>query len=195
MPKSSKAKGARIDPSPLPEVGNILMRLREQRNLTVRELAEQSDLSESFIRAIERGDSDVSLGRLARLAAAFDYDLGAFLGFSSNLSRPRFVKKEDRATIDRGRGVRYEALHLPGIDLDLVVIELSPHSKLEKELSHEGIDVLYVTSGSVVAVIRGQDYAMRAGDCCTFAATYPHGIRNDSARKATVLSITTGRMY
>jgi transcriptional regulator with XRE-family HTH domain len=179
----------------VPDVGKILQRLREQRNVTVRELAEKSDLSESFIRAVERGESDISLGRLARLARFFEYDLGSFLGFTSQLSRPNFVGKESRAVINRGRGIKYEALHLPGIDLDLVVVDLAPHAKFKDERTHEGIDVVYVTRGEVVLVVDGTDYPMSEKECCVFSAGYRHRVRNDSARPASIVSITTGRMY
>ena len=188
------AKEASNDVS-VPDVGKILQRLREQRNVTVRELAESSELSESFIRAVERGESDISLGRLARLARFFEYDLGSFLGFTSKLSRPNFIGKEKRATINRGRGVKYEALHLPGIDLDFVNVELAPKSKFKDEMSHEGMDVVYVTQGEIVLVVDGVDYPMSEGECCVFSAAYRHRIRNDSNRTASIVSITTGRMY
>lgn len=188
------AKEASNDAS-VPDVGKILQRLREQRNVTVRELAESSELSESFIRAVERGESDISLGRLARLARFFEYDLGSFLGFTSKLSRPNFIGKEKRASINRGRGIKYEALHLPGIDLDFVNVELAPKSKFKDEMSHEGMDVVYVTQGEIVLVVDGVDYPMNEGECCVFSAAYRHRIRNDSNRAASIVSITTGRMY
>ncbi len=199
-PKKPTRKNAAPDgrapaESSLPDVGKILQRLRAQRNVTVRELAERSDLSESFIRAVERGESDISLGRLARLARFFEYDLGSFLGFTTQLSRPNFVRKENRATINRGKGVRYEALHLPGIDLDFVVINFAARTRLRNELTHEGIDVVYVTEGEVVAEVDGVDYPMAEGDCCVFSAAYRHRIRNDSGRPASLVSITTARMY
>lgn len=197
MSRSSKPHAAEraAAGASVPDVGKILQRLRAQRGVTVRELAEHSDLSESFIRAVERGESDISLGRLARLANFFEYDLGSFLGFTTKLARPNFVQKEQRALLNRGKGVRYEALHLPGIDLDLVAIEFTPRSKLKDEISHEGIDVVYVTEGEVVIVVDGVDYPMGAGECCVFSAGYAHGMRNDSGRKASVISITTARMY
>jgi transcriptional regulator with XRE-family HTH domain len=179
----------------MPDVGRILQRLREQHNVSVRELAEKSDLSESFIRAVERGESDISLGRLARLARFFEYDLGSFLGFTSKLSRPNFIGKESRSTLNRGRGIKYQALHLTGIDVDLVFVDLAPHSKFKDEISHEGIDVVYVTQGEVVVVVDGVDYPMSESECCVFSAGYRHRVRNDSARPASLISITTGRMY
>ena len=192
--KRSEKETAPADGS-VPDVGKILQRLREQRNVSVRELAEKSGLSESFIRAVERGESDISLGRLARLARFFEYDLGSFLGFTSKLSRPNFVGAGSRSKIKRGRGVDYEALHLPGIDLDLVIVELGAQSKFKDELSHEGIDVVYVTKGEIVLMVDGVDYPMSEGECCVFSAAYRHRVRNDSAHPASLISITTGRMY
>jgi mannose-6-phosphate isomerase-like protein (cupin superfamily) len=35
---------------------------------------------------------------------------------------------------------------------------------------------------------------MIAGDCCVFAAGFPHKLRNDSRSEAIAISVTTGRM-
>lgn len=178
----------------IPDVGKIIERLRAQRGLSVRDLAEQSGLSASFIRAVERGDSDISLGRLARLAHVFHYDLGSFLGFTSKLSRPSFVTATDRKRVNRGRGVSYEALHLPALDLDLVIVGLEAGASFKDGLSHEGIDVVYVTEGDLVLEVNEVDYPMSAGECCVFAAGFSHRLRNDSKGPASAISVTTGRM-
>lgn len=180
--------------TPAPDVGKILERLRTQRNMTVRELAELSGLSVTFIRAVERGDSDISLGRLNRLANVFHYDLGSFLGFTAKLSAPRFATAEDRKRINRGKGVEYEAIHLAALDLDLVNVTLAPGAVFRDELTHEGIDVLYVNEGEIVLLVNNVEYHMDAGQCCAFSAAYPHKLRNDSKKIARVTSITTGRM-
>ncbi|HET9029289.1 MAG TPA: cupin domain-containing protein [Candidatus Aquilonibacter sp.] len=185
---------SREDAVPIPDVGKIIERLRAQRGLSVKDLAEQSGLSASFIRAVERGDSDISLGRLARLAHVFHYDLGSFLGFTSKLSRPSFVTGTDRKRVNRGRGVTYEALHLPALDLDLVIIGLEGGASFKNDLSHEGIDVVYVTGGEIVLEVNGTDYPMATGECCVFSAAFPHRLRNDSKRPASAISVTTGRM-
>ncbi len=179
----------------MPDVGRILKRLRAQHSVSVQELAEHSGLSASFIRAVERGDSDISLGRLARLAQFFQYDLGSFLGFTSQLSRPNFVGKESRARIRRGKGVSYEALHLPGLDLDLIVVGMEARAKFTNTLTHEGIDVVYVLDGEIVLVVDDVEYHMAMGECCVFSAAYAHLLRNDSGKQALAISLTTGRMY
>ncbi|HTU82196.1 MAG TPA: cupin domain-containing protein [Candidatus Acidoferrales bacterium] len=177
-----------------PDVGKILERVRTQRGMTVRELADKSGLSASFIRAVERGDSDIAIGRLAKVASVFHYDLGSFLGFTAQLTRPTFVQPGDRKRVNRGKGVAYEVLHLPALDLDLVDVRLAPGAEFRQELSHEGIDVVYVTQGQLVLVVNHVDYPMSAGDCCVFAAGFPHKLRNASRSAASAISVTTGRM-
>ncbi len=169
---SHKASPAEPADLSLPDIGKILQRLRAQRNVTVRELAEQSDLSESFIRAVERGESDISLGRLARLARFFEYDLGAFLGFTTQLSaRTSFAKKIARhSTVAKAYATKRCTCRES--TWDLVTVEFAARTKLKDELTHEGIDVVYVTQGDVIAVVDGVDYPMTKGDCCVFSAAY-----------------------
>ena len=46
------------------DVGAIVGLLRRKRGMSLDELATRSDLSPSFISAVERGKSDIALGRL-----------------------------------------------------------------------------------------------------------------------------------
>ncbi|MBV8580598.1 MAG: helix-turn-helix domain-containing protein [Candidatus Eremiobacteraeota bacterium] len=177
-----------------PDVGQILKRMRTQRKLSIRDVAEGSGLSASFLSAVERNESDVSIGRLARIAEFFDQDLGSMLGYSTRLSRPSFVTKSDRVMMNRGRGIRYELLRLPGLNLELAIIAFEPRASFRDELTHEGVDTLYVTAGEIVLRLNDVDYPMRAGECAVYSAGYAHSFRNDSPRPAAALGLTTAHM-
>ncbi len=177
-----------------PNVSQILKRMRQGRKLSIRDVAQGSGLSASFLSAVERGESDVSIGRLARIAEFFDQDLGSMLGYSTRLSRPSFVGKSDRVLMNRGRGVRYELLRLPGLNLELAVFTFEPHCGFRDELTHEGIDTIYVTSGELVLRVNDTDYPMRAGECAVHSAGFAHSIRNDSARVSSAIGVTTAHM-
>lgn len=198
MPRQSKAVRHNEEGEPAyrgaPDIGQILKRMRTQRKLSIRDVAEGSGLSASFLSAVERGESDVSIGRLARIAEFFDQDLGSMLGYSTRLARPTFVRKSDRVMLNRGRGIRYELLRLPGLNLEFATISFDPRSAFRDELTHEGVDTLYVTSGEIVLRVNEVDYPMRAGECAVYSAGYAHTIRNDSARPATAVGLTTARM-
>jgi transcriptional regulator with XRE-family HTH domain len=198
MPTRSKAVRHNEEGEPAfrgaPDIGQILKRMRTQRKLSIRDVADGSGLSASFLSAVERGESDVSIGRLARIAEFFDQDLGSMLGYSTRLSRPAFVTKSDRVTLNRGRGIRYELLRLPGLSLELASISFDPRSAFRDELAHEGVDTIFVTSGEIVLRVNDVDYPMRAGDCAVYSAGFTHTMRNDTARPATAVGLTTARM-
>jgi transcriptional regulator with XRE-family HTH domain len=177
-----------------PDVSRILKRMRQANDLSIREVAEGSGLSASFVSALERGESDVSIGRLARIAEFFHQDLGALLGYSTRVSRPNFAAKSDRKLRNRGRGVRYELIRVPGLNVELAVMSFEPRSGFRDEMIHEGVDVLYVTSGEMVLRVNEVDYPMQAGDCASYLGSYSHTMRNDSAKPASALGITTAHM-
>jgi transcriptional regulator with XRE-family HTH domain len=176
------------------DVGEIIKRLRTQRGLSIQDVAEGCGLSPSFLSTVERGNSDISLGRLAQVAAFFRHDVGSLLGYKAALSRPQFVEPRDRTKINRGPGIEYEAVRLPGLDLEIDLMSFEPKSAMKDALVHEGVDVVLVTSGEVIVCIGEDEYRMRAGECAVYSATNSHRIRNDSNRKAVVIGITTARM-
>ena len=179
----------------LPEIGDVLRRLRLQRGLTVRGVAEACDLSQSFISMVERGDSDISVVRLMRLAEFFEHDIGTLLGYGSRLSKPHFISKSDRAAIDRGPGVDYEVIHLPGLDIEINIIKIAPMRSFKDAISHEGFDIMYVTKGEVILSLGDHDYLMKEGDCVYYSAAYRHRLINKSPRPVMVVAITTGKMH
>lgn len=65
----------RGDSAVIERVGSRVRRLRAERAMTVRELAERSGLSPRFISQLEAGEANIAIGRLAALAAALGSDL------------------------------------------------------------------------------------------------------------------------
>jgi transcriptional regulator with XRE-family HTH domain len=67
-------------------LGLMLRRLRNQRNLSQAELASATGISSSFLSLVEQGRSDITIGRLLRLAKFYDIELTDLLG---DLQEPR----------------------------------------------------------------------------------------------------------
>jgi len=179
----------------VPDVGAILKRLRIRHNLSLRELSEGSGVSASFLSAVERGTSDISIGRLAQLARFFGLDVGSLLGYSAGRARPHFIVDEDRLQVDRGKGIDYEVLRIGGVGLELIKIEFAPHTTFAEDLTHEGVDIVLVTSGHLIATVAGVDYPMAAGQCAVWSGAYPHRLRNDRDEPASAISIVTESVF
>jgi transcriptional regulator with XRE-family HTH domain len=179
----------------VPKVGHVLRGLRQRNGMSLKEVADGSGLSVSFLSAVERDQSDISLGRLNRLAQFFNHDIGSLLGYTGRRSTPQFVSDRDRLVVDRGEGVDYRVFRLPGLDFELITATFGPHTEFRDAITHEGLDIVYVLTGQVVLEYNGEDYPMHAGDCTMYSGAYPHRFRNVTGRSASWLSIVTGIVY
>ncbi len=179
----------------LPQVGEILRSMRKSLNMSLKDVAEQSGLSVSFVSAVERGQSDISIGRLSRLAQVFHQDIGTLLGYTGHRSTPQFVSDNDRLTIDRGAGIDYTVFHLGSIGFELITADFEPRTATRDTIVHQGLDIIYMVKGELVLEYNGRDYPLRVGDCVVYSGAYPHGFRNESDKPAGWLSMVTGMVY
>jgi transcriptional regulator with XRE-family HTH domain len=176
-------------PASSPDVGAVIRRLRTQRGISVRALAATAGLSPSFLGAVERGDSDVALGRLALIAQALDHDVASLLGYSIRQAVPRFVAPARQGA--RGDGVGFSAFRIPGSQLELLVASFAPHSSFEDSITHAGIDVAYVAQGEVVLIVDAVEYPLHEGQCVVWPSSHSHTMRNDSDSPAIVVGFAT----
>ncbi|MEU2564663.1 XRE family transcriptional regulator [Streptomyces longispororuber] len=193
------------DPSPrtttrdpelgFPPPGQVLHRLRTQRGMSLRQVAAECGLSVSFLAALERGETDIALERLGRLAKVFGHDVGSFLGFSRGRAAPALYPREEQETFDRAPGVVYRLLRAPELGYQVVTGDFAPHSGLTEDLQHEGTDLVMVTRGTLVARYNGIDHVLRAGDCVQWAAGHPHTFRNDGDEPAQMVVVLFSSLY
>ncbi|HEY8028565.1 MAG TPA: XRE family transcriptional regulator [Gaiellaceae bacterium] len=176
-------------PAGVPQVGAVIRRLRSQRGISVRALAEASGISASFLGAVERGDSDIALGRLSLIAEALDHDVASLLGYSLRQSSPRFVEPARKGA--RGDGVEFSAFRIPGSHLELLVASFAPHSGFDDSITHAGIDVAYLAQGELVLVVDGVEYVLHEGECVVWPSSHPHTMRNASDAPAIVVGFAT----
>lgn len=57
-------------PEPDPILGQVIRRLREERELGQAELADRSEVTEDTVERLERGEVDVPWGEMRRIAGA-----------------------------------------------------------------------------------------------------------------------------
>jgi transcriptional regulator with XRE-family HTH domain len=176
-------------PAGAPDVGAVIRQLRTRRGISVRSLAAASGLSPSFLGAVERGTSDIALGRLALVARALDHDVASLLGYSLKQSTPRFVEPSKRGA--RGTGVEFTAFRIPGSQLELLVASFAPHTRFEDSITHAGIDVAYVAQGEVVLVVGERETTLREGQCVVWPSSHAHTMRNDGDAPAIVVGFAT----
>ena len=167
--------------------------MRNQRKLTIHQLATAAGISAGNISQIERGVSNPSIKTLQRLRAALGVNLWEFLdrGEVRATGDPPFVRRQsERPTIIMSRsGLIKELLSQADQNLRFMLIKMPPDSESEDVLIGRGQKGGYVMAGRVQLKVGDSLSDLEEGDSFQFSSEIPHQVRNRSDQEATLLWI------
>ena len=157
--------------------GRLLRRLRQGRGLSLRDAANASNLSVSFISSLERGVSGASVATLQRLTATYGTTLARLMADPNEASQDRLMPAGERPVLRLGgESVRIEQLARGTSQLEPQLFVLAAGATSDGSYAHAGEEFLYLLSGALTVWI-GEDetYQLtRAGDALSFPSTLPH---------------------
>ena len=158
-------------------LGARLQGLRKMKRLSLQEVAQEVNLSRSFLSLVERGQTDLSLSRFSRLTEFYGvHPSELLLEMGSQFREPEIENIADARTIDRGDGVEYRVLRAD--HPQIVLARLAPGAKFEDLRAHQGEDYWVVQRGTVSLEYGGKEYKLREGQTVRFSGTLPHGFSN-----------------
>jgi len=174
-----------------PDVGSQLKTLREQRNLSMRALAELCELSPNTVSLIERGTTSPSVSTLHQLATALKVPITAF--FQDQGERLQVIRsRPGERSFSGSSSVLLESLGsgLEGQTLEPFVVTLQPGADSGQEaIVHGGHELVYCLQGTIEYVVDEQPYRLGSGESLLFEARLPHCWRNPQAEAAVFLLI------
>ena len=172
------------------DVGSQLLRLRQERGLSLRALAKECGLSVNAISRIERGESSPTVSSLQRLARSLKVQVTEF--FKSKPENSTILVRGDQRLRSRGDGVIMESLGtgLHGQRMGPFIMTLMPGaSGAEGPITHGGEEFVFCLEGEVDYLIQDQWQRLRAGDSLLFLASQEHLCRNTSLEKTRILLV------
>lgn len=167
-------------PDVLVHMADNVRRLRQRAGLSQQALADAASLSRRMLVNIEKGDVNVSLNTLDRLADA----LGVL--FYALIAPP---DTEDSARIDErvwaGNSADSEARLLASKAarhaVELWSWSMAPGEVYAAEADPVGWhNMIVVIEGRLTVTLGDETFGITAGDFRVFASSRPHGYRNDS---------------
>ncbi|QBD83093.1 MerR family transcriptional regulator [Ktedonosporobacter rubrisoli] len=172
-------------------LGLRLRALRIEQSLSLAEIAERTGLSISFLSAVERGQSSISLGNLFKLADAYGTTVPGLSSEHRGKHNSNMLHPEDRPRFVANHGlVVIEDLITRSGALEAQRIEIQPGGGSEEPYAHPGEEFIYIIAGQLEFWINGNDhYNLQTGDSLYFFSTQLHHWRNTSDSPATVLWI------
>ena len=173
-----------------PTLGPRLRALRVERGWSLAEVAAKAGLSVSFLSAVERGLSSISVGNLFKLADAFGTTVPGLTSGQPDVGRS-VLRPEERPRYVAGRGrVTIEDLVAAPGALEAQRIEILPGGGSEGCYSHPGEEFVYVLAGRLRFWIgEAEDHRLEPGDALSFRSARSHRWRNDGNAPVTVLWI------
>jgi transcriptional regulator with XRE-family HTH domain len=169
-------------------IGRRLRELREERGLSLRDAAERSGLSRSFIGTVEKGDSEIAVSRLIRLADAYGVLIADLL---ATVERPAAqVEHVPASNVRRfptgSPDVEIEYLASPSWPLQPFRVRLEPGGRLES-LTHPGAEFIHCVAGWPTLVVNGREYRLKVGDTIVIPDHAEHAYLNETRRRAELL--------
>ncbi len=165
------------------DVGHQLKTLRENRKLSMRELAAMSGISMSLVSKIESSKVSPTVMTLHKLVEAMNVDLFEFF-FDRSAGSPSeqivFQQSDMVVSQDPEHIWRYAFPRYPDIRAQLVEAEYMPHSRVIEKEKHKGDVFGFVVSGELTIETKETGAVkVKAGDAYYIKANLPHVSKND----------------
>lgn len=178
-------------------VGERVKAVREQRNLSLQDISQRTDLSVSLLEQIENGTVAPPLGTVIKLAKALDLKMGYFI--SGDEDRPyTIVRQTDRKVVSRydskkGKyyGYGYESLapHKTDRHMEPFLVTLDPAETEEERSTHDGQEFIYVLQGVMEVRLGDEIHLLEPGDAIYYDSTVPHLVKCHGQERTRILAV------
>lgn len=151
------------------QIGERLRYFRQQRHLTLEDLAELTGVSKPMIGQIERGTSNPTVSTLWKIAAGLQIPFASFLTTNPSIKINK-VEEQPFFTDDDDLFEVYNTFSSPGIPFELYRVRLLPGCKHFSEQSGAGtLKSITVLSGRLTVKIgEEQPFTIDQGDSVSF---------------------------
>ena len=184
-----------IDQSLL-RIGLAIRDRRQDRRLTIGDLAGRSGLSLSFLSRVERGQAQTSVGNLIRIADALGGTIHDLIGPpGSAVDDPGFQVFRAAASAPRtipATGYRWTPVSTGGAGraIEATLLELPSAGTSDTRFAHPGEELCFVLEGRVRFMVGERATLLEAGEAIHLRSDIPHTAEAAGDAPARVLMVT-----
>jgi transcriptional regulator with XRE-family HTH domain len=192
-PRASAAI-AENDADDSPQVGGNLKRLRSDRALSLEKLAKLTGVSRAMLGQIELGQSAPTIKTLWKISRALEVPFSALIGGKSSDGTTLLRAPQTRRFTNEDGTFVSRALFPVGGPRRVEFYELRLAAQAEERaVPHPAgtVETLAVNRGKIEIEVRGERYALAAGDVLAFEADAPHTYHNPSRQDAILYLVMT----
>ncbi len=172
--------GAKTEPTPAVNVGYALRKLRAQRDLSIRALAEKSGLAINTLSLIENDKTSPSVATLQQLAIALEVPITAFFETDAPRKRVVYIKAGQRSSAAFAHGTLADlGIGLTERTIAPFVVTMKPNTNSgAHSIVHTGYEFVFCLEGRMVYTIEDETFLLEPGDSLLFESHLPHRWQN-----------------
>lgn len=173
------------------QVGLQLRAIRKARKLSIRALAERSDLSVNTLSLIENGKTSPSVSTLHQLAQSLNVPITAFFEDEPQKQKVVYQKAGERQQIVFSYGqMENLSAGMPRVGSEPFLTKLEPQANSgETPIVYAGREFIYCLEGQITYTIEGKTYPLAPGDSLIFDAYTPHTWQNTAPTSSCALLV------
>jgi len=174
---------------PLNKIGETIRKIRVAKKITIKKMAEKTNLSSSLISQVERNLITPSLPTLVKISKILEIPLVSFFLEDEVISNCVVRKKDRKKLRISPSGIVFQLLS-PDINrkIEFLLVEIEgKDGDYEKLVSYHGEKCGYVIKGKLEVKLGDKTYYLEEGDSIYFKSSIPH--RFKSADEGKVVSI------
>lgn len=162
------------------QIAERLKGLRDALDLDMDEVAEGCGITVDEYRALESGESDLSVSLLQKIAHRYGITLDELMfGEEPKMKSYFLTRKGTGISVERTKEYKYELLAAGFIgriaDPFIVTVEPKPAGTVMHYNTHEGQEFHFVMEGRLLVNIEGKEWILAPGDSLYFDSSRPHG--------------------
>jgi len=158
-------------------IGQRIRLARQERGLSVQELAEKASCLDEYLEWVEDGQVEPPVALLLQLAKAMQLDSGTFLTADSS----RDIRVEEASK--RTEHYSYQTLTTPEADKHLMAFAVTIQPKTAHTgvgYQHEGEEFVYVLSGEAEVTVDQEKIKLTEKESFRFNSNVDHHLSNPS---------------
>jgi transcriptional regulator with XRE-family HTH domain len=178
-------------------LGERIRAMRDKRGQSLKQLAQATSLTQSFLSQVERDLTSPSVASLRKIAEALGTSVATF--FTGGSPNGRLVRKEARAVLVHPKRRWRDSLLTPSLNGKLQVIwsviEPGGGSGDEPYTHDSDEECVVVIRGKLDFWVGDEHTLLKTGDALTFESRIPHKNRNPGPGRTEVLWVITPPSY
>lgn len=157
------------------QLGEHVKALRKQKKMTLKQVAEKTGFSISFISQLEHSKTSATLESLKKISEALGVTPSYFFS-ETKAKNSKVIRNVLNTSSGESNNFIYKDLsgNIENPILTPNLIILNPGGNRGSNLTHSGQEFLYVLEGTLTVMIEDETYLLHPYDCILIDSSTPH---------------------